>query len=209
VPTHLSWNDTSTAWVTWSSNTISTTSSSVATWQTWSTSTSTNAVWTIWVRDHRGREWPIRPGQRICLENVWYEWTTSDVATTYATPVREPTAEELDQERERRIAAEARATEERKLRLAAEARAEELLQAHLDEEQRKELAEHDRFQVLAPSGRRYAIHRGVAGNVRCDARRYCAHAQDGLRLPAADHMLMQKLMLETDENAFLAVANVS
>lgn len=71
------------------------------------------------------------------------------------------------------------------------------------------------FDVRVPSSdgssRTYRIRRGVAGNVSLlgpDGRAvksFCAHP-DGV--PSPDVMLSQKLMLETNEDMFLRIANV-
>jgi hypothetical protein len=97
--------------------------------------------------------------------------------------------------------------------MAADKTAEELLMSCLSKEQQAELRLHDYFHVVgARSGRRYCIKRGRAGNVSWrpslgPAIRYCIH--DSAGLPAADTMLGQKLMLETDEDEFLRIANAS
>lgn len=91
----------------------------------------------------------------------------------------------------------------------AQDRARELLLSHLNEEQRSHYNEHRWFMVLGSRTlRRYRIeiHHLVA-NVRRidDGARLCAHCNDNL--PIFDHLLAQKLMIESDEDAFLAIAN--
>lgn len=154
---------------------------------------------------------------------VWTEWTipvTSATATytvhdgtlamtgTWVVDAAELTAEAAVEER--RAQAERRREREAEVAMAKE-RAEALLLSCLDEEQKAELRAHDRFHVTAPSGRRYCIKRGRAGNVSArDGNRivrYCIH--DYVGLPDADTMLGQKLMLETDESGFLETANAS
>lgn len=96
----------------------------------------------------------------------------------------------------------ARSTAERQ---AANACAEELLVSCLDDVQRREYRETGQFHVRSPAGRSYLIRHGYAGNVERDGSKFCIHADPGL--PHADQMLGQKLMLETDEAAFLRIAN--
>lgn len=84
-----------------------------------------------------------------------------------------------------------------------------LLLAHLSPGQRIEFASHGWFTVRAPSGRRYRIGYGTMANIHvpagpnCDEHRLCA-APPALQAPAV--MLVQKLMLETQEAEFLRIA---
>lgn len=96
----------------------------------------------------------------------------------------------------------------------AKEKARKLLVEHLSAAQRKTYEEKAYFDVEL-DGKSYRIHQGTHGNVRLltpragrivEAVRYCAQP-DGV--PAEDAMLAQKLMLETDEAAFLKVANAS
>lgn len=96
------------------------------------------------------------------------------------------------------------------MRIAAKGRAERLLLGALGPEQRKDLTEKNCFYLHTQSGRRYRIDRGTHGNVKLvDEKngvisRFCAQPPG---VPAEDAMLAQKLMLETDEQSFLRVAN--
>lgn len=104
-----------------------------------------------------------------------------------------------------RVPAQARNTPERV--------ALELLLSYLNEEQRESYRNHGWFIVIARSGRRYRI-RDFASRVanveylegERAVRRLCAHV--GPHLPQGDHLLAQKVMLEFDEDRFLAIANV-
>lgn len=92
----------------------------------------------------------------------------------------------------------------------ATARAERLLDALLDEEARRQLAAENVFHVRAPDGRTFRIERGSAMNVvlveeGVDVARYCVHIRD--YVPTPDHMLAQKLLLETNPNEFYRMAN--
>lgn len=86
----------------------------------------------------------------------------------------------------------------------AEARAAALLERHLSPAQFESWRRHRRFQVLAPSGRGYTVEAGRVANVtRDDGLRLCAVAPG---VPLGDHLLAQKLMIESDEAAFLGAA---
>lgn len=104
--------------------------------------------------------------------------------------------------------AEARVREE-KAREAA-ARAETLLLSILSERQREEL-HRDKAFVVEGRHARYRIRRGWSGNVDVIGRdgriqrRLCAHPV--IHVPNADNMAAQKLMLETNEDEFLRIAN--
>ncbi len=183
--------------------------------------------------DRTWTDWVVVSNANTTSAQVWGEWNLTTSATTitiqgstltvphssqltYHTnawvTAPPPTDEEIAAAAEaQRLRVEARLQREAEL-AAAKERAEALLLSCLDEEQRRELRAHDRFHVTAPSGRRYCIKRGRAGNVsaRDSANRvvrYCIH--DYVGLPDADTMLGQKLMLETDEQEFLATANAS
>lgn len=89
-------------------------------------------------------------------------------------------------------------------------KARELLIGALSEEQRKEYERNNQFEVIGSKGGRYIIEgHSMVQNVRARSglragRRLCAHPT---RVPLEDGLLTQKLLLETDEEAFLAVAN--
>jgi len=111
--------------------------------------------------------------------------------------------------RQRRLRDNARS---RRFREAAEHRAENLLRSMLNAEQRDELERHGHFHVRAAQGRVYRVERGFQGNVKLiegnhATKRYCIHADS--RLPHADQMLAQKLMLENAEHDFLRIANMT
>jgi hypothetical protein len=83
-------------------------------------------------------------------------------------------------------------------------RARTLLRRHLDLEQRREFDRHGRFNVSGVSGSRYVIDlRGV----RAGPRIWCI--QSTRVVPPYDLMLMRKLLIECDEQAFLATAHGS
>lgn len=95
----------------------------------------------------------------------------------------------------------------------ANMRARRLLLRHLDPVQRKQYRKECSFIVQAPSGNRYHIKRGRAGNVyqieaggRPVYQRLCA-LPDDRSLPLPDIMLAQKLALEANEEGFHRVAH--
>jgi hypothetical protein len=90
-------------------------------------------------------------------------------------------------------------------RRRARARAEALLQAWLSPDQRAQYRSRRWFEVTTASGRRYRVL--PSGVVRLEPRgsAYCIEATS--RVPIADEMLANKLLLETDERRFLATAH--
>lgn len=93
-------------------------------------------------------------------------------------------------------------------------RARELLLSYLSDDQRRTFEEHGWFVVLGGrSGRRYRISgASYAGNVallhhdndNVEAR-FCGHCDPSI--PLGDQLLAQKVMLEVDEPAYIALAN--
>lgn len=157
--------------------------------------------------------WTINTGTSTSMSGAaWTTWNTGVMyfAREYILLTPEQVAQAVGR-------AAAKAEEREKKRLASEARAKELLMLALDHLQRKDLEARGAFrlEVLSRDGatRRYEITRGRAGNVyEIDAKgkriaKFCAHP--AVDCPDQDTMLAQKLMLEADEEAFLAVANRS
>lgn len=171
----------SNVWVVWNTAvTVSTASASAS---------STNYVWATW-----------NAATATTVTNVWGTWNGVVEETREQRQVRERRQAEFVEE-QRKQASEA---------AAARARAARLLEANLDEEQRKTLVEKNCFYLHTKAGRKYRIDRGTHGNVKLIdetgkiLKGYCAQP-DGV--PVEDSMLAQKLMLESDEDAFLRVAN--
>lgn len=177
------------------------TTTSNSTWQAWNTtSTATTLTWDAWNQVY------------------WTSLGTTTLQWNY-TEAR-PAAETAEQraERERRRQEQDRVREEyreaaRKMAEAARQHAEELLTALLTDGQNATWREHRYFTVRgSSSGRTYRIRRGISGNVDLMAEyedtaevTYCAHPPG---IPAEDVCLAQLFLLCTDEDAFLAVANV-
>jgi hypothetical protein len=153
---------------------------------------------------------------------TWRLWVNQTGTTSFADvrprgqPVR-PYVETPEQaaERGRREAERRRLDEAARLEtVRADERALALLVGILSEEQRRDLAAHGYFFVDAPSGRRYRIDKGRSGNVKVIDRvtgvwveSLCIHQGD--YVPVYDTMVMQKLLIETAEDEFRAVANIT
>lgn len=169
--------------------------------------------------------WVASDATTSTTADTWYIWnttsaTTSAITTTdnsniYIKWVEEHAAsvEEIIRREHAAKRARLQAIREQRRKRIKELRAKRLLKQHLDEEQLKMLADKDHFYVRAHSGKLYRIRKGRSGNVEQmhdDSERVhkvlCAHPN--VYCPNYDTMLAQKLMLETDEAAFLAVANV-
>jgi hypothetical protein len=100
---------------------------------------------------------------------------------------------------------------EREARAMAGTRSMELLLSHLTAEQRHTFEENKWFIVEGGrTKRRYKVH--AQGNLNANVEvmgenhRLCAHCDHHV-MPYNDHVLMQKVMLELDEDNFLRVAN--
>ncbi len=99
----------------------------------------------------------------------------------------------------------------------ADSRARRLLELMLDDRQRAQFRTQRVFEVMSRQNgtvRRYLVTEGYVGNVfRLNDKdemieKFCIHC-DSIRIPVADNMLAQKLMLESDEARFLRIANRS
>jgi heme exporter protein D len=90
-------------------------------------------------------------------------------------------------------------------RRQARQRAEALVLAWLSPDQRAQYRSRGRFEVTTAAGHRYRVCPG--GVVGLDPRgwAYCIEATSPV--PVADELLAFKLLLETDEQQFLAIAH--
>jgi hypothetical protein len=101
---------------------------------------------------------------------------------------------------------------EQRARHGAGERARELLLSHLTPEQRHTFEKNDWFIVEGGRTKKkykiYARNNSLNANVEVmgENHRLCAHC-DYHTMPYNDHVLMQKVMLELDEDNFLRVAN--
>lgn len=98
--------------------------------------------------------------------------------------------------------------------MLASRRAKALLHKYLTKEQRQELRGTQAFRVSDRDGRQYLITEGTAGNVYFlvggeERYRLCVVARGHLPIPVYDLMLAQKLLIETDPEQFLKLANVT
>lgn len=159
--------------------------------------------------------WTFVQGEPPRFEPATVRYNFVDV-TSYGSPYTEyigyPVADMYPQ----RYAAQDRVTEDafvaemRVPESPPRVRARELLIDSLTEEQRKQFETNNEFEVVGSRGNRYIIEgHSVVQNVRARSgprggRRLCAHPSG---VPLEDGLLTQKLLLETDEDAFLAVAN--
>lgn len=84
-------------------------------------------------------------------------------------------------------------------------RARELMFAKLDAAQRRSWQRLRRFDVVAPSGTRYTLSSYRPFNIRTSDAAYCLRVYGNI--PAYDKLLAQKLLIEADEQYFLACAN--
>lgn len=149
-------------------------------------------------------------------DDTWNGWAQGverffgPAASTSPRPTAADLRRSVERERRERMVRYNRGRA-RSLRLrVAERRARELLVAVLDPVQRADFEAEQGFRVIV-GDRRYWIAHGYAGNIcRVDDRgakldNYCVHGPS--HLPTFDHMLAQKLLLETDEEGFLSLAN--
>lgn len=183
---------------------------SQGTWYIPTTTSNTTQIWTDWNYQNTASTASV----------VWEQWNIQSSAWIIQThqmtqPALTPAQiEALTVERQamdnRRSQLE---QERREARAVANVKASRLLELVLSDEQRSELKTHRRFHVRGSRGRRYCIHaNGQSGNVSWvddagkELGRFCAHPAG--YLPDADAWIAQALALETDEDAFLAVANL-
>jgi hypothetical protein len=90
-------------------------------------------------------------------------------------------------------------------RRQAKQRAEALLLAWLSPQQRVQYRASGRFEVITAAGHRYRVCPG--GVVRLAPRGWAYCIEATTPVPLADELLAFKLLLETDEPRFLAIAH--
>lgn len=167
---------------------------------------STNTIWLLWNQN------TAITAATSNIVNPWYdEGTTASITQDWTrwVTLQEETAEQRVERQRRQAEQDQRTRDYAAARKAAAERAEKLLEACLTSGQRDSLQKNGWFVVYTKSGRGYQIRRGRARNViEVSTRRtYCCHPVDNV--PDADTMLAQKLMLESAEEEFLRLANVS
>jgi len=112
---------------------------------------------------------------------------------------------------EERVARTKLAAEQAAKRKAASVRAEHLLFTVLTPLQVRQYTDHDYFEVVIDN-RTYRIRKGYSRNVELieagkPTIQYCAHPANAYDTPTPDAMLAQLLMLKTNEQEFLRLAN--
>lgn len=219
-------------WREWSQNGILRSTGSITggtgdTWGAWNTMGTSSAiydtnVWNAWTTGPR-----ITIHQNINTATTWSSW----VDESHNVRPQNMPRRNVEQERQYRAEEEARLAryraedearnakwrEDERIRAnkkkEADDRAMKLLVSMLDAQQRSDLKAYNYFLVEAPSGRLYRIDYGMHGNVKVIDRvtrkiieRLCIQPSG---VPAADANLMQKLLIETSEEAFRAHANIT
>lgn len=177
------------------------------------TGSSASSVWITWTSDNTTSnvtDWNVNDvfqvwSQGTASVNVWSDWHEQGTGP-YLIPSFQRPDPEAERERAARVAAE---MEERKV---ADENALALLREHLTRRQRADLDKHGYFHVQTRDGERvYRIRRdGLPTRVKGeDGNRYtyCIHPAGSW--PAGDKALAIKLLLETDEERFLEIANAS
>lgn len=202
--------DNHTTWDVWHAGTGGSITSAQTVWQGWTTNVHLNRISVI----------------ANSVGDTWERWQDTQVFGHANQPPRRPieTPEQIRareaqeaQYRAQRAAENARYEEERRAsenrRKAAEDRAMQLLVSMLNPQQQSDLKNYKYFFVEAPSGRLYRIDYGMHGNVKVVDRvtrkiieRLCIQPSGVM---AGDANLMQKLLIETSEEAFRAHANIT
>jgi hypothetical protein len=154
---------------------------------------------TSWIIHRREQQQPILTDAEV--QALWGNWSA-------AVHIKRTEEQQREEERLRLIA-----VERQKRRSVADARGEALLKMFLNRQQKEHYEENRYFEVLSHDGkRRYRLHRGWAGNVQVfegdrHVETLCIHP--AISVPLGDHLLSQKLMIETDEANFRKVANIT
>ena len=186
------------------------------TWSLWCTSTNTTTVGdTVW------GNWNIRfdTGTSATTTNatIWATWTNGQTnVQVMRIPAPAPeTAEQRAARVERERQAQERYVELERQRAEARVRARKLLVEHLSKQQHEQLEKQGHFDVEV-KGRTYRIRPGKGHGAWVDriekdkaVEGFCIYAaQDEGVLPAEDHALAHKLLLEVDEDEFRRRANI-
>lgn len=93
----------------------------------------------------------------------------------------------------------------------AQERANDLLMRHMTPEQQKSWLAFQAFVVVSQSGKSYRVKAMYSHNIwpLDSPYTYCLVLQGYRSMPLADHVLMQKLLLENDEDRFFKIAQRS
>lgn len=162
------------------------------------TSTGTSTVWNTWATN----------ASTASTANIYTLWTNQTTVQPTAQPFAQVTAPQGWAVQPPQSYRHPDQTDEEWAE--ANEKAEALLTEYLGDEQVEELTRARKFCVRGSKGGVYEIHRGQIQNVyRIEGNdlrtRWCAHPRE--TVPDPDAMLAQALMLETDEERFLAIAN--
>ena len=84
-------------------------------------------------------------------------------------------------------------------------RAKELFLSKLTDAERRSWAQERRLTITGSGGGSYTLTPYESFNIRAGKKAYCLTVVG--RLPAYDKLLAQRLLVESDEQAFLATAN--
>lgn len=188
------------------------------------TGATTQFVWSAWVTDNTTTNayynndqiwgtWNDYTTSATGTANTWYQWMDPQTGSgaSYA-PVSVPSATP-EQVEAARIRNEEYRVEQLRLkeeRRVADEKAKELLLSVLDPDQEEEYRRDGFFHVHTKNGlRAYRLAPGSSPR-RTKSEdghgyQYCIHPAESF--PAGDTCAAQKLLLETDEDAFLRIAN--
>lgn len=188
-------------------------------------STTSTAIWPTWVVQATASY----TATSVSTATIWNEWnscyaqSTAQSAQIYSQMSHQQLGQQVAQNRSAAEIDQLRAQVARQQQMneaafatlkaqreSAEARARELLERCLSLEEKARLRQHGHI-VVCGAKNRYRIRQGRVGNVDVVGKngiitgRLCAHPVAST--PDFDTMLAQKLMIETDEAAFLRIAN--
>jgi hypothetical protein len=184
--------ETMATWVFWNSNSIVATGTSIS-----------NSVWSYW---NIGTASGVT--SQVTASAVWGNWNQQIIVNSIGQANFQMPLETEEQ----RVAREARAKQYEEETKAKEIRAQQLLLSFLTEEQAETWQKEKRFEVVV-KGKIYRIKKHERVHLLDEKKKptiaYCIHPSSEHGLPAEDVALSQKLLLETDEEAFLRIANAT
>lgn len=176
---------------------------------TYVNNTYVNNVWSVW---HTA----TTSSTASYTTDVWVNWTTVTPVYSLDAPaqpqVRPPTPEQVRLAQEREAAARIARVARKKTQDEAVERSYDLLRDLLDEEQREMFDRDGYFHVYTRDGvRKYRLHKdrapALVESENGGRYSFCIHPTS--HYPRGDVIAAHKLLLETDEERFLAIANAS
>lgn len=203
-------------------------------WQNWVTTSSSSSIqyrvadqtWAAWGNDYTPiatrayKEWWAQSdasfnvkrdhrGKILVPEGQIYDDRAGDIVDIEVWEERQVIRElEATRRNEEAIAARMASAIEYEM---AEKRALELLMSVLDSRQQRQYLENGSILVVTPKGRHVQLKKGWGGNAveKCartgkPLKRFCIHPRESM--PENDNVLLQKLLLETDEDKFFETA---